>query len=145
MKDDGERYRKLMRNSSKALLFSYYESFLEAKEGRVGKPKLYFYIVDHEKQKIRYGLSRQIAKEPGTIKNHAMWFYWDGTEEKKCELAKQASVIFAESFKKKYAKAVDEEYECMKHIDRLNDIYGEIMVGEQKRAWGKLQEMLEVK
>ena len=122
-------YRRLLYDSDcmHVLLFTWGENFLTARDGYVAKSaRLYFYEVDHEKKKVDYYKTRQISKEPGAIRNRALWLEWDGTDSHKKELTERAVKIFIAHYNDKIHKLEKDLDDYLCNEKRLKDILRDI-------------------
>lgn len=120
-------YNRLMVEGTQALLFTWDGAFLTAKEGYVEIPScLYFYQVDHVKEKVDHYKTRQISNKPGVMHNRAAWYKWNGTEDHKKELAEQATKIFIAYYNNKIHKLENDLDDYLCNEKKLKDILRDI-------------------
>lgn len=120
-------YNRLIVEGTQALLFTWNSNFLITKEGYVDQPScLYFYQVDHVKERVDHYKTRQISKKPGVLHNRAVWYIWDGTEKNKKELAEQATKVFIAHYNDKIHKLEKDLDDYLCNEKKLKDILRDI-------------------
>lgn len=92
---DAEKFKRIITSYRKALMFKFYDKEFTVREGYVDEDtRLYCYVTSDDGSRIDMYKSRQIDKKEGTIKNHFVWYFWDGTEEDKKRLTGLAVKVF---------------------------------------------------